>query len=76
MYARITITPEPYICEVEVESIKDANLIAEALSTDFYNKLRGDFTIYHDVVPVSKKDVSNQLSYCSDRVSTLDGKSN
>lgn len=75
MYARITITPEPYICEVEVESIKDANLIAEALSIDFYNKLRGDFTINHDVVPVSKKDVYNQLSYCSDRVSTLDCKS-
>lgn len=76
MYARITIAPKQYICEVEVDSIEDAKLIAEALSTDIYNKLRGDFTIDHDIVPISKKDVHNQLSYCSDNVSTLDCKSN
>lgn len=76
MYARITIKPKPYICEVEVDSIEDAKLIAEVLSADTYNKLRGDFTIDHDIAPISKKDVHNQLSYCSDCISTLDCKSN
>lgn len=72
MYARITITPKPYVCEVDVDSIEDANTIADELTTDIYNQLKGEFTVDNTVTPISKTDVHNQLSYCSDTVSTKD----